>query len=119
MPQTLLTKVVLKENNYSVQAGDLTVAQTAADNVNGNSFQSTGREILLVNNPDVAAHTFTVTSVPDALGRSLDIATYSVASLGIAAIDMDTIAGWRQANGQVFLAVNSNLLKFVVLQLPG
>jgi len=119
MPQTALPPVVLKENNYAVQAGDLTLALDTADNVNGNSFPFTGREILLVQNPDASAHTFTVTSVADSLGRTGDLGPYSVAATSIAVIDMDTLAGWRQANGTILLAFNSNLLKVKVLRLPG
>jgi hypothetical protein len=117
--QTVLTPQVLKENNYAVQAGDLTLTQTACDNVNGNSFAFTGREILIVNNPDASVHTFTVTSIADSLGRTGDIANYSVAATTIAVIHLDTIPGWRQSNGTILLACNSNLMKFGVLRLPG
>lgn len=116
---TVLTPQVLKENNYAVQAGDLTLTQTACDAVNGNSFAFTGREILIVNNPDAAPHTFTVTSIADQLGRTGDISGYSVAATTIAVIDLDTLPGWRQSNGTILLACNSNLLKYGVVRLPG
>jgi hypothetical protein len=116
---TVLTPQVLKENNYAVQAGDLTLTQTACDNVNGNSFAFTGRETLIVNNPDAAPHTFTLTSIADSLGRTGDIGPYSVAATTIAVIHLDTMPGWRQTNGTILLACNSNLLKFGVVRLPG
>lgn len=116
--QTPLTPQVAKENNYAVQAGDLALTETACDAVNGNSFPLTGHEILIVHNTDAAAaHTFTVTSIPDQLGRSGDITAYSVPLSSIAAIYMNTISGWQQTNGTVLLACNSNLLKYGILRL--
>jgi hypothetical protein len=117
--QTALTIIPLKENNYSVLAGDLAITFTVCDNVNGNAFTSTGKEILLVQNSDGAgAHTFTVTSVPDAIGRSDSSLTgYSVPLNGFTAINVNTLAGWKQNTGQIFLACNSALIKFAVIQL--
>jgi hypothetical protein len=119
--QTVLTPQVLKENNYPVIAGDLALTETACDNVNGNSFQFTGREMLVVHNTDASlAHTFTVTSVADSLGRvDTSLTGYSVPLSAIAVIHLDAIAGWRQSNGTILLACNSNLIKFGVLRLPG
>lgn len=118
MAQTPLTPVTMKENNYAVQAGDLTLSMDTADNVNGNSFPATGKEILLIQNPDASPHTFTVTSVADQLGRTGDITSYSIPATSIAVIDMDTLAGWKQTNGTVLLAFNSSLIKLKVLRLP-
>jgi hypothetical protein len=117
--QTTLTIQALKENNYAVIAGDLAITYTACDNVNGNAFTSTGHEILLVQNSDAAgAHTFTVSSLPDALGRSdTSLTGYSLPLSTFAAIYVNTLAGWKQNTGQVFLACNSNLIKFAVIQL--
>lgn len=119
--QTVLTPQVLKENNYQVIAGDLALTETACDAVNGNAFQFTGREMLIIHNTDAAgAHTFTVTSVADSLGRTdTSLTGYSVPLSAIAVIHLDAIAGWRQTNGQILLACNSNLIKFAVLRLPG
>lgn len=116
--QTPLTVQTLKENNYAVQAGDLTLTFTACDNVNGNSFASTGKEVLIVQNSDAAgAHTFTVTSVPDSLGRSDTTLTgYSLPLSTFAVIYVNTIAGWKQGTGLILLACNSNLIKFAVVQ---
>lgn len=118
---TPLTPQVLKENNYQVIAGDLALTETACDNTNGNSFPFTGREMLVVHNSDaVGAHTFTVTSVPDALGRvDTSLTSYSVPLSSIAVIHLDAVAGWRQTNGTILLACNSNLIKFGILRLPG
>jgi hypothetical protein len=118
--QTVLTPQVLKENNYSVLAGDLTLTMTASDIVNGNAFAATAREMLIVQNTDVSAHTFGITSLPDSLGRSdTSLSAYSVAAGGIAIIHVDTLQGWRQSNGQILLTSTNALLKFGVVRLPG
>jgi uncharacterized protein YjdB len=115
--QTVLTATALKENNYNVQAGDLAVVFSACDATNGNAFVTTGREILIVQNPDASAHTFTVTSVPDGLGRSdTSLTAYSVPATSSAGIYLVSQIGWKQTNGQMFLACNSNLLKFAIIQ---
>jgi|SRR6185437_1639788 len=117
MAQTALTVTVLKQNNYSVVAGDLAVSLAASDATNGNSFVATGSEILLVQNTDAAAHTFTVSSVPDSLGRSdTSLSAYSVAANSFAAIQLSQLAGWIQPNGNVNLASSSALLKFAILR---
>jgi hypothetical protein len=118
MSQTVLTPIQLKQDNYSVVAGDLTVTPVALDATNGNSFTATGREVLVIQNTDASAHTFAITSVTDALGRSdSSMSAYSVAANGFAAIQMNTLAGWIQPTGVVNLTTSSALLKILVLRL--
>lgn len=116
---TVLTVQALKENNYPVIAGDLAFTLTACDNANGNSFKATGKEILIVQNSDGAgAHTFTISSVADPFGRTdSSLTSYSVPLNGFAVINVNTLTGWRQADGTIQLACNSNLMKFAVVQL--
>lgn len=115
---TVISLTPLHENNYNVQAGDLAVTFVACDSVNGNAFTATGHEIIVANNTDgAAAHTITVSSVPDALGRSdTSLSAYSLPISSFAAIFTSTLAGWRQATGQIFISCNSNLVKFAILQ---
>lgn len=115
---TALTTVVLKQNNYAVVAGDLTLTFTACDNTNGNSFVSTGREIILAQNTDTSSHTFTVSSVADALGRSdTSLTNYSLPASSTSAIEMKYQTGWIQSAGQtVNLTCSSNLIKYAVVQ---
>jgi len=115
MSRTALTVTTLKQNNYAVQAGDLAVT-LASDTVNLNAFACTGREILIVQNTDAAPHTFTVTSLADHLGRTGDIATYSVPATSVAAIQMSTLEGWKQADGNIYLTSTNSLLTFGVLR---
>jgi hypothetical protein len=114
---TALTVSLLKVNNYAVQAGDLTLTPVACDAVNGNSYQASGTEILFVQNTDTSPHTFTVNSVPDAYGRTdTSLAAYSVASAGLAVIQMKQMQGWAGSGQIVTLTCSSNLLKFSVLR---
>jgi len=118
--QTALTPVQIRQNNYSVVAGDLAITFTACDAVNGNSFYSTGQEILFVQNSDSgAAHTFTVQSVTDAAGRvDTSLTGYSVAASAFATIQIKNWSnGWWQPGGQnIYLACNSNQIKFAVVR---
>src|ERR1700733_8532797 len=98
MAQTLLTVVTLKPNNYAVVAGDLAFTPVVMDASNGNSFPATGQEVLFFYNPDASAHTVTVTSVADALGRTdSSLTAYSIPAAGFAAIQMKSLAGWLEA----------------------
>ena len=117
MSQTALTVLTLKQNNYAVQAGDLTFTPVALDASNGNSYVATGREILIFENTDTAAHTITITSVSDALGRSdTSLTSYSIAASGFAVIQMNVLAGWLETGGLVYLATSSALVKVQVLR---
>lgn len=117
MAQTALSTIVLKQDNYAVQAGDLAVNPVFMDVANGNSFVATGREVLIFQNTDTAAHTVTITSVADKLGRSdTSLTAYSIPASSFAAIQVKEINAWLQANGSIYLATNSALVKIAVLQ---
>lgn len=113
---TALATITLVQNNVAVTAGQLAITFTACDNVNGNSYVATGRETLLVQNTNSSAGTFTVTSIPDALGRSdTSLTTYSVAASGFAAIQMKYLMGWQQSGGTILLSCSAATMKYAVL----
>jgi|SRR5579863_336309 len=117
MSQTLIPTTVLKQNNYAVGATDLNLALTAIDTVNGNSFQATGREVLVFENTDASAHTVTITSVNDNLGRlDTSLTNYSIPANATIAIQMKFLPGWLQSNGLVYISGASALVKVAVLQ---
>lgn len=117
MSQTALTVVALKPNNYAVVAGDLLITPAAMDAANGNSFQATGQEVLVFYNSDSSAHTVTVTSVADQLGRTdASLTSYSIPATSFAAIQMKALAGWLEAGNLVYLATSSALVKVSVLR---
>lgn len=116
---TLLSTQVLFINgslNNPITAGSLTVTFTACDTVNGNSFTSTGREVLIVNNTGASAYTFTVTSIADQLGRlDTSLTTYSVTNGLIVAVQMKNLTGWQQS-GTIQMTCSNAALKYAVLQ---
>lgn len=93
---------------------------TAADNVNGNSFVATGREILLVQNSDSVAQTITIHSAVDSpYNRSGDITTYSLAAGTFAGpFGPFLLPGWLQSDGTVWLDTSAATIKFCVVHLP-
>lgn len=121
MAQTALTVQDIDAPFAAVSANSLDFTFAAGDVANGNSFQCTGREVLLVLNSDGAnPYTFTVTSVDDEKGRSEDITTYSLAAGEYAAvgIGLTNAKGWKQTSGLVYLACSNAAIKFAVLRLP-
>jgi hypothetical protein len=115
---TSLTTSVLVQNNVAVTAGQLAITFTACDNVNGNSFVGTGREVLFVQNTGGSSGTFTVSSVPDSLGRSdTSLTAYSVGAAGFAAVQMKYLQGWIQNTNQTInLTCSAATMKFAILQ---
>lgn len=98
--------------NFVFTAADATAAP------NGNSFVSTGRELLLVQNTDSGAHTITFTSVADGLNRTGDITTYSIGAGLFSVFGPFNVPGWRQTTGVVFVNANDATVKIAVISLP-
>ena len=114
---TALTPIVLVQNNVSVSAGALTLTFTACDAANGNSFVSTGREVLLVQNSGGSSYTFTVSSVADSLGRTdASLTSYSVAASVIVGVQMKYQTGWIQSGGTINLTCSNAAIKYAVVQ---
>jgi hypothetical protein len=117
-PTLLSTQVLLINGsaNAPITAGSLNLTFTACDTTNGNSFASTGREVLLVNNTGGSTYTFTVTSVADSLNRlDTSLTSYSVAAGVIAAVQMKNLTGWQQG-GTIQMTCSNVAVKFAVLQ---
>lgn len=98
-----------------VAQGQLDKAFQAADPVNGNFYQSSGKDMLLVYNSDTVSHTFSILSAPDQFGRFANI-TYTVAPGGYEAVIISSQAIYTQSNGQVQLQASSALLFFLPIQ---
>jgi hypothetical protein len=118
---TALVPAQLKQNNYQVQAGDLTLASTAMDATNGNSYPFTAREILIIQNSDSAAHTFSITNCVDNYGSTNSTLTnYSVAATGSVGsqviIEMTLSNGWTCSGNTINLTTSSALLKISVVR---
>jgi hypothetical protein len=118
MPRTALTPQVVK-GPYpgTVAANDLDITWAAGDDVNGNEFAFTGRELILVRNDDAAAQTVTLlSSATPGYGRTADITTYSLAAGEYAAFWAGATQGWVQPGSKFNIDLSDPDLKFAVLR---
>jgi hypothetical protein len=87
---------------------------TASDGI---SFTNTGREILVVRNNTAGALTVTITSTAY-LGRTGDIAAYSVGANGFAVFGPFPSLGFEQAGRKIYAVGSATGIQFAVIQLP-
>lgn len=114
---TLLTTFVLPQNNATITAAQLTVTLTACDNVNGNTFNATGREVLIMQNSDTSPHAITITPVADPYGgTNTSLTAYSLPASSVSAVQMKYLIGWASSGVITIPACSSNLIKLAVLQ---
>lgn len=90
----------------------------ASDNVNGNSFVLTGRELLLLWNTTGGALTVTISSSNDPQKRTGDISAYSVPANAWAMFGPLPIVGWAQSDGTLLFTTSDAGLEAAVLRLP-
>lgn len=102
--------------NGTIGAGAADLTWTAADVSNSNSFTMSGKEIIYVWNTDASAHTVTLTSAPDQLGRTKDITAYSVGASKIARFGPFATLGWKQSTGKFHLQANDTTVKFAIVR---
>lgn len=103
----------------SVAANDLDVSWTAADEINNNTFASTGKEILLLRN--VSSSTIlgvTLISVADNLNRKNDIVDYQIGTNEFAAFKFSNTVGWKNTAGNVVIDSSSSEIEFLLIQFP-
>jgi len=123
MPRETLTTPLLWQNYVPVSLpspspffpGSLDLV-FASDPANGDQFQILGTEILLVQNSDTVAHTFSVNSTPDRIGRTADLTSYPVDPGQVIAIQFSVLDGWVQTDGNVHLQSSDPTLKFCVVR---
>jgi len=99
-------------------AADFTFA--AGTPTDGDTFVCTGREILIVNNTDVATKYITVVSVDDETNRSENITTYSLAAgdFAVFGVGLTNSKGWKSSAGTIRITVEDADVKVAVLRLP-
>lgn len=119
MPRTALTAVQPK-GPYpgTVAANALDVAFVASDNVNGNYFVGTGKELILVHNTDAGAQTFTITSAADPYGRTANISAYSLAAGEFGMFWLGNLVGWDQGGGQIYLDSSDANIEYAIVRIP-
>lgn len=114
MPRTTLTKTTaLGSYNHAGVA----LTMTAADVGNGNQFVATGKDLLLIHNTAGSDYTFTVTSTPDAYGRTKDITTETVTAGTYKIVGPLELTGWMQTDGKIYLAASNAGVKFGIVAL--
>ena len=114
MARTRLTPVDLPATH---PGGEATWSFTAADTTDQNDFILTGREVLLIDNANVAAQDVTIDSVADPYGREGDL-TVSVPASSTVALYFGDRSGWMQSDGTLYLDTASADISYAVLRLP-
>ena len=95
---------------------NFTAPTTAADGVD---FIAQGNEIITVLNSGASAYTFSITSEPDALGRTAHMTNYSLAA-GEAAQFQLPKSGWANASsGKILITMSNAAVKVLVTRPAG
>lgn len=115
--QTLLTNLAPAYilTPAGVSQGQLDKTFQAADTVNGNYYQSSGKDMLVVFNSGLSAATFGIQSAPDQFGRFANI-TYTVQPGAYAIVIISSQAIYTQPNGTVVLSASSASILFLPIQ---
>lgn len=117
MVATALTPTRIS-TQYPTQAGGLdTVAFVAADDVGGNTYAATGRELVIFHNTDADPHTVSITSTPNAIGRTGDLVELPIAAGEYRAAFL-AVKGWRDDDGLVTVSADDATVEILVIQLP-
>jgi hypothetical protein len=132
MPPATPTQIVTEAmigpyTTTPVPAGNLAIAFTAADPVNGNFFyfDYPKGDLIIAHNTDyTATHYFTLYSVPDIpFDRTGDISEYAVPAGTLMIYNLNAATGWGIVIGptptsyQVDIQADSAALQFAIIQL--
>lgn len=122
MSRTPITPQTLQGNKVSAYAvaesADITfAASTGSAGDSGNSFTSTGNDILIARNDNAAAKTITFTTLEDPYGLQEDISAYSIGIGEYAIFGIFQVVPWRQADGLVYFETNHADIKVAVIAL--
>ena len=118
MARTALTKTTAP-GGYGASLAGANLTLAAADISNLNSFVANGNDLVIAQNTGVSAYTVTITSAPDAYGRTGDIATESLAAGEIHIFGPFPLPGWQQTDGSIYLQASNAAVKFGIVKLPG
>ena len=105
MARQELTKIT-SPGGYSNTGTALTFTAQIAD---GSMFRATGRELVLVKNPDSSDHTVTVQSVEDRYNRTEDISSYNVPAGETHIFGVFPLHGWQQSDGNIYIDGETSL----------
>jgi hypothetical protein len=96
-------------------ADALDIALTPADPVNLQQTPMTAGFYLIALNTGTASHTLTITSVPDAKGRTGDITAYALEPGDLVMLRFDSTEGWRQPDGMLYYEASNAAIKFAAI----
>lgn len=116
---TLTKKTVLgsKTSAYST-ANSADLAMAAANVSDKNQFACSGNDLVFAHNTGASPVTITINSVADPqLGRTGDIAAFSLGAGEYGIFGPFSRAGWQQSDGYVYLEASAADVKFGVVQL--
>lgn len=88
--------------------------------VDGIDFVAQGNEVIeILNGHATTAQTFTIASKADALGRTGDLTTYSLAAGESVALRLSTF-GWADpSTGKILITMSDVTVKVRVMRIPG
>lgn len=103
---------------YGAGTADFTFA--AGTVTDGDTFVCTGRELLIVNNTDVATKYITIVATDDETNRAESVTTYSLAAgdFAVFGVGLTNAKGWKSSTGTIRITVEDADVKVAVLRLP-
>lgn len=87
---------------------------TTADTSNGNSFLSSGRDLLIMYNSGGSPYTVVISSAPDPDGRFADV-TYTIGAGVYSFVEINSSSVFIQATNLVLLLANNAAIQFLVV----
>lgn len=122
MAVTTLTsqiKELAKFPNQPIVADSLDLAFTAPSvAADGIEFGVSGREIVIIQNTDVGAQTFTIASGRTVYGHVQNLTAYSLAAGEFAVLFPGALELYRTANGTLLITMSNVAVKVAVIRVP-
>lgn len=97
---------ITSPGGYSNTGTAITFTSEIAD---GSMFRATGRELVVVRNPDTSSHTVSIQSVEDRYNRTENISSYSIPAGEIHVFGVFPLHGWQQSDGNIYIDGETNL----------
>lgn len=115
MARQVLTKTTAPGSYATAGAALTMMAEIVAD---GSQFSPSGNDLIIIQNTDVGAQTWTLTSVADPYNRLGTITTEAIAAGVIRIFGPLKTQGWMQADGKIYLNASHVGVKFGIIALP-
>ena len=116
LPATAIHTVPTRQH-VTIVADAQDLGLEAGDDVNGNYFVPSGKDLIIAYNTDVGAQTVTIDCAPDEYGRDGAVTTYSIGVDEGAFFGIITKDGYDNSN-QVNITVSDSGVLLAVLRLP-